>query len=296
MIPTKTGAAAALGLVLPQLSGRLDGIAMRVPTINVLGGPSHLQRRRARPPSMNSTPIDGGGVGERWPCPSSGRATPRRRLSIDFIHNRWSSIFDATQTLASPGTCRLVKGRRPGTTTRGGFSTRRTVALMERALSAAGALASVCNKRTFASRRAVSAEECNFRRVACSSAGPSEHHGRTERMRPAEFVTSMRAFALALLSLAALCGLLPGPARAQPVVAKPLARLPVQRPVAAPSACAASRDGASFSLTMRPSTGRCTGRRASGLATTACARRRARQQGRHRAARERSAQRERAHR
>ncbi len=35
MIPTKTGAAAAVGLVLPELNGKLDGFAMRVPTINV---------------------------------------------------------------------------------------------------------------------------------------------------------------------------------------------------------------------------------------------------------------------
>ena len=35
MIPTKTGAAAAVGLVLPELNGKLDGYAMRVPTINV---------------------------------------------------------------------------------------------------------------------------------------------------------------------------------------------------------------------------------------------------------------------
>ncbi|MDT1817891.1 erythrose-4-phosphate dehydrogenase, partial [Acinetobacter baumannii] len=35
MIPTKTGAAAAVGLVLPELNGKLDGFAIRVPTINV---------------------------------------------------------------------------------------------------------------------------------------------------------------------------------------------------------------------------------------------------------------------
>ena len=35
MIPTKTGAAAAVGLVLPELNGKLDGFAVRVPTINV---------------------------------------------------------------------------------------------------------------------------------------------------------------------------------------------------------------------------------------------------------------------
>ncbi len=35
MIPTKTGAAAAVGLVLPELKGKLDGFAVRVPTINV---------------------------------------------------------------------------------------------------------------------------------------------------------------------------------------------------------------------------------------------------------------------
>ena len=47
MIPTKTGAAAAVGLVLPELNGKLDGFAIRVPTINVSLVDLTLHRQRA---------------------------------------------------------------------------------------------------------------------------------------------------------------------------------------------------------------------------------------------------------
>ena len=46
MIPTKTGAAKAVGLVPPQMNGKLDGFAVRVPTINVAGGPDLHRRPR----------------------------------------------------------------------------------------------------------------------------------------------------------------------------------------------------------------------------------------------------------
>jgi glyceraldehyde 3-phosphate dehydrogenase len=56
MIPTKTGAAAAVGLVLPELKGKIDGFAIRVPTINVSlvdlsfhGGPQDHGRGRSTP-------------------------------------------------------------------------------------------------------------------------------------------------------------------------------------------------------------------------------------------------------
>ncbi len=55
MIPTKTGAAAAVGLVLPELKGKLDGFAMRVPTINVSLVDLTLQSRSARPAPRRST-------------------------------------------------------------------------------------------------------------------------------------------------------------------------------------------------------------------------------------------------
>jgi hypothetical protein len=45
MIPTKTGAAAAVGLVLPELNGKLDGFAIRVPTINVVDGRPDVHRQ-----------------------------------------------------------------------------------------------------------------------------------------------------------------------------------------------------------------------------------------------------------
>ncbi|MCL2831132.1 MAG: type I glyceraldehyde-3-phosphate dehydrogenase [Betaproteobacteria bacterium] len=104
MIPTKTGAAAAVGLVLPELNGKLDGFAMRVPTINV--SVVDLSFTAARETSVEE-------VNAILKEASEGRlkgilaynADPL--VSIDFNHNPHSSIFDATQTRVIGGT--LVK-------------------------------------------------------------------------------------------------------------------------------------------------------------------------------------------
>jgi len=103
MIPTKTGAAAAVGLVLPELNGKLDGMAVRVPTINVsLVDLSFVASRDTTVEEVNSIlskAANGAlkGILEINSLPL---------VSVDFNHNPASSIFDASQTRVNG---RLVK-------------------------------------------------------------------------------------------------------------------------------------------------------------------------------------------
>ena len=98
MIPTKTGAAAAVGLVLPELNGKLDGYAIRVPTINVsIVDLSFIAKRDTTVEEVNSIlkqAADGElkGILEYNTAPL---------VSIDFNHNPASSNFDATLTKVS---------------------------------------------------------------------------------------------------------------------------------------------------------------------------------------------------
>jgi len=103
-IPTKTGAAAAVGLVLPELNGKLDGFAMRVPTINV--SVVDLSFVAARPTTKEE--IDAA-VNEAAEGALKGilGVNVKPLVSIDFNHNPLSSIYDATQTRVMGGT--LVK-------------------------------------------------------------------------------------------------------------------------------------------------------------------------------------------
>ncbi len=104
MIPTKTGAAAAVGLVLPELNGRLDGYAIRVPTINVsIVDLSFIAARDTTVDEVNSimktasdSPALKGILGY-----NDGPL-----VSVDFNHNPASSTFDATLTKVNG---RLVK-------------------------------------------------------------------------------------------------------------------------------------------------------------------------------------------
>ena len=103
-IPTKTGAAAAVGLVLPELNGKLDGFAMRVPTINV--SVVDLTFVAARDTSVEE-------INEAVKAASEGalkgilgfNAAPL--VSIDFNHDPRSSVYDSTLTKVMGG--KLVK-------------------------------------------------------------------------------------------------------------------------------------------------------------------------------------------
>ncbi|MFO1362298.1 MAG: type I glyceraldehyde-3-phosphate dehydrogenase [Burkholderiales bacterium] len=104
MIPTKTGAAAAVGLVLPELNGKLDGYAMRVPTINVSVVDLAFVAKRA-------TTVDEVNAAVKQAADGDLKGilvyTKEPLVSIDFNHHPASSIFDATLTKVSEGT--LVK-------------------------------------------------------------------------------------------------------------------------------------------------------------------------------------------
>lgn len=104
MIPTKTGAAAAVGLVLPELNGKLDGFAMRVPTINVsVVDLSFVSKRATSVEEINQT-IKTASQGK---LKGILEYSDGPLVSVDFNHNSASSIFDATLTKVSEGT--LVK-------------------------------------------------------------------------------------------------------------------------------------------------------------------------------------------
>ena len=104
MIPTKTGAAAAVGLVLPELNGKLDGFAMRVPTINVSVVDLVFVAKRATTVEEVNKAVKEASEGA---LKGILEYTKEPLVSIDFNHNPASSIFDASLTKVSEGT--LVK-------------------------------------------------------------------------------------------------------------------------------------------------------------------------------------------
>ncbi|EJN06404.1 type I glyceraldehyde-3-phosphate dehydrogenase [Herbaspirillum sp. YR522] len=104
MIPTKTGAAAAVGLVLPELNGKLDGFAIRVPTINVsIVDLSFIASRDTTVDEVNSILK---AASESGPLKGILTYNTDPLVSVDFNHNPASSNFDATLTKVSG---RLVK-------------------------------------------------------------------------------------------------------------------------------------------------------------------------------------------
>jgi glyceraldehyde 3-phosphate dehydrogenase len=95
MIPTKTGAAAAVGLVLPELNGKLDGLSIRVPTINVSLVDLVFVAQRETSVKEIDAAIDEAANGKLKGIIGVNR---KPLVSIDFNHNPLSSIYDATQT------------------------------------------------------------------------------------------------------------------------------------------------------------------------------------------------------
>lgn len=98
MIPTKTGAAKAVGLVLPELKGKFDGLSIRVPTPNVsLVDLVFTSKRDTSVDEINQA-ISAAAAGRLKGVLQVNR---KPLVSIDFNHNPHSSIFDATQTRVS---------------------------------------------------------------------------------------------------------------------------------------------------------------------------------------------------
>ncbi|WP_137227068.1 type I glyceraldehyde-3-phosphate dehydrogenase [Shewanella sp. MEBiC00475] len=104
MIPTKTGAAAAVGLVVPELQGKFDGLAVRVPTINVsLVDLTFLASRDTTIEEVNAIITR---ASLKSPMSEVLAINLEPLVSVDFNHNHFSSNFDATQTRVNG---RLVK-------------------------------------------------------------------------------------------------------------------------------------------------------------------------------------------
>ena len=105
MIPTKTGAAAAVGLVLPELNGRLDGFAVRVPTINV--SVVDLTFEAGRATTVEEVNAIMKAASESAALKGILNYNKAPLVSVDFNHDPASSTFDAGLTKVSNGN--LVK-------------------------------------------------------------------------------------------------------------------------------------------------------------------------------------------
>ncbi len=104
MIPTKTGAAAAVGLVVPALKGKFDGLAVRVPTLNVsLVDLTFIAGRNTTVEEVNDIIRQ---AAAEYPMNQVLAVNDLPLVSVDFNHNPMSSIFDATETRVNG---RLVK-------------------------------------------------------------------------------------------------------------------------------------------------------------------------------------------
>jgi glyceraldehyde 3-phosphate dehydrogenase len=101
MIPTKTGAAAAVGLVLPELKGKLDGFAIRVPTINVsMVDLSFVASRETSKEEIDKV------LKEASEGPLKGilAYSDEPLVSMDFNHDPASSTYEAPLTKVMQGT------------------------------------------------------------------------------------------------------------------------------------------------------------------------------------------------
>tara|TARA_Y100001970_G_scaffold12216_1_gene13958 strand:- start:55 stop:1059 length:1005 start_codon:yes stop_codon:yes gene_type:complete len=107
MIPTSTGAAKALSLVLPQLSGKLDGTAVRVPTPNVsLIDFTFNSKKKTSVEKINSIVIK---ASKSKNLKNILTISDLPLVSTDFNHNSSSSIFDLTQTqVVKDNFCRVL--------------------------------------------------------------------------------------------------------------------------------------------------------------------------------------------
>jgi len=98
MIPTKTGAAAAVGLVMPELNGKLDGFAIRVPTTNVsIVDLCFTTNKSASIDDLNNIVLESSNNNMRGIVGYNKLPL----VSIDFNHSSYSSVFDESLTRAS---------------------------------------------------------------------------------------------------------------------------------------------------------------------------------------------------
>ena len=101
MIPTSTGAAKAVGLVLPELNGKLDGVSVRVPTPNVsVIDLKFVAKRETTPDEVNEAVK----VAASQQLKGILGVTDMPNVSIDFNHDPHSSVFHLDQTKVMDGT------------------------------------------------------------------------------------------------------------------------------------------------------------------------------------------------
>jgi len=100
MIPTSTGAARAIGLVMPELQGKLDGYAMRVPTPDVSVVDLSVQLKSDTDPDGINAAVQKAASG---PLEGILQYMDEPLVSIDFVGNQHSSIFDAPITRVIDG-------------------------------------------------------------------------------------------------------------------------------------------------------------------------------------------------
>jgi len=106
MIPTSTGAAKAVGLVLPELNGKLDGVAIRVPTPNVSAVDLTFETDRDTTIEEINAAIHAAAEG---PLKGVLGVTDAKLVSMDFNHDSHSSIFATDQTKVMDGNmCRIL--------------------------------------------------------------------------------------------------------------------------------------------------------------------------------------------
>lgn len=106
MIPTSTGAAKAVGLVLPELNGKLDGVAIRVPTPNVSVVDLTFEAERDTTADEINAAIHAAAAGE---LNGILGVTDAKLVSMDFNHDPHSSIFATDQTKVMDGNmCRVL--------------------------------------------------------------------------------------------------------------------------------------------------------------------------------------------
>ncbi|SLN16514.1 type I glyceraldehyde-3-phosphate dehydrogenase [Roseisalinus antarcticus] len=106
MIPTSTGAAKAVGLVLPELNGKLDGVAIRVPTPNVSVVDLTFEAARTTTVAEINDAIRAAANG---PMKGILGYTDEKLVSTDFNHDPHSSVFHTDQTKVMEGTmCRIL--------------------------------------------------------------------------------------------------------------------------------------------------------------------------------------------
>ena len=107
MIPTSTGAAKAVGLVMPELNGKLDGVAIRVPTPNVSVVDLTFEATRATSADEINAAIQKAAAD--GPLKGVLGVTDEKLVSMDFNHDPRSSIFATDQTKVMDGTmCRVL--------------------------------------------------------------------------------------------------------------------------------------------------------------------------------------------